>query len=339
MELRQLQYALAIAKELNFSRAAEKLHIAQPSLSQQLAKLEKEIGVQLFSRSTNSVELTHAGKIFMEKAQTIIDMVEMLKREMDDISHMRKGKLIVGSLPMTGAHILPQVLPVFQARYPNIEIQLIEETTRNLEALTAAGETDISLLSLPLIDASLAHEPLIEEEICLALPPGHPLVRKTAEAGSSITIAELADEPFIALKKGQGFRQIVVDLCREAGFEPRIVFESSNIETVQSLVAAGMGIAFVPQMVMRDGAPDAPVYARLAEPRPTRMLVIAHRHGRYLPKAAEAFIRVLQDVIRTSAFGLRVRFRADPVSEAPPEPQNHCGRPSASPTRARRRHW
>lgn len=302
MELRQLHYALAIAKELNFSRAAEKLHIAQPSLSQQLAKLEKEIGVQLFSRSTNSVELTHAGKVFMEKAQTIVDTVEMLKREMDDISQMRKGKLIVGSLPMTGSHILPLVLPVFQSRYPDIEIQLIEDTTRNLEALTAAGETDISLLSLPLTEASLVHVPLIEEEICLALPPAHPLAARANPETAAIEIAALAEEPFIVLKKGQGFRQIAVDLCRKAGFEPRIVFESSNIETVQSLVAAGMGIAFVPQMVTRNaGAPNSPVYVRLAAPRPTRLLVVAYRHGRYLPKSAEAFIATLQEVLGQAA--------------------------------------
>lgn len=296
MELRQLQYALAIAKELNFSRAAEKLHIAQPSLSQQLAKLEKELGVRLFSRSTNAVELTYAGKIFMDKAQTIIDTVEMLKREMDDIAHMRKGKLIVGSLPITGSHILPLVLPAFQAKYPDIEIQLVEDTTRNLEALTASGETDISLLSLPLADPSLAWEPLIEEEICLALPPGHPLAERAEK--DAVHIGNLKGEPFVVLKKGQGFRTITVDLCREAGFEPKIVFESSNIDTVQALVAAGMGIAFVPRMVTRDPSiPFTPAYVPLA-PKPTRTLVIASRHGRYLPKSAEAFIAVLKEVVR-----------------------------------------
>lgn len=298
MELRQLQYALAIAKELNFSRAAERLHIAQPSLSQQLAKLEKEIGVQLFSRNTNSVELTYAGKVFMEKAQTIVDMAEMLKREMDDIAHMRKGKLIVGSLPITGSHILPLVLPTFQTRYPEIEIQLVEDTTSNLEALTASGETDISLLSLPLADPSLAWETLIEEEICLALPPGHPLASRE-EAREGVRLVDLKGEPFIVLKKGQGFRTITMDLCREAGFEPNIVFESSNIDTVQSLVAAGMGIAFVPKMVTRGPSiPFTPVYLPLAEPRPSRTLVIAHRHGRYLSKSAEAFIATLKEVIR-----------------------------------------
>src|SRR6476661_10176500 len=111
MELRQLQYAIQIATEKNFSRAAEKLHLAQPSLSQQLSKLEKEIGVLLFQRNTNSVEITHAGEVFVEKAQEILDMVNQLKKEMEDISQMRKGRLVVGCLPITGTHILPLVLP------------------------------------------------------------------------------------------------------------------------------------------------------------------------------------------------------------------------------------
>jgi LysR family hydrogen peroxide-inducible transcriptional activator len=303
MELRQLQYALQIAKEMNFSRAAEKLHIAQPSLSQQLSKLEKEIGVLLFQRNTNSVELTYAGSQFMEQAQKIVDHVEQLKREMGDISQMRKGKLIVGSLPITGSHILPLVLPVFQTRYPDIEIVLVEETTANLEALTASGQTDICLLSLPIDHSALIHQILIEEEIYLAVPPQHHLAitNNSKDLINSIHMGMLKDEPFILLKKGQGFRQITLDLCREAGFEPRIVFESSNIETVQSLVAAGMGIALVPRMVTRTGnITSVPIYISLAEPRPTRTLVIAYRKGRYLSKAAEAFIDTLNEVMNSS---------------------------------------
>lgn len=297
MELRQLQYVLQIAKELNFSRAAEKLHIAQPSLSQQLAKLEKELGVLLFQRSTNAVELTYAGSVFVEKAQKIVDMVEQLKQEMDDISQIRKGKLIVGSLPITGSHLLPLVLPEFQRRYPEIEIVLVEETTAVLESLTSSGQTDVCLLSLPIADPTLTWRAVIEEEICLAVPPAHPLAERD-ERREAVRIADLANEPFIVLKRGQGFRQISIDLCREAGFEPHIVFESGNIETVQSLVAAGMGVAFVPQMVTRNrGAELSPRYIRLAEPRPTRTLVIAYRKGRYLSKAAEAFITVMSEVL------------------------------------------
>ncbi|WP_028610589.1 LysR family transcriptional regulator [Paenibacillus harenae] len=293
MELRQLNYVIQIAHEKNFSRAAEKLHIAQPSLSQQLSKLEQEIGVLLFRRTTNSVELTQAGQVFVEKSQGILDAVEQLKQEMDDMAQMRRGRLVVGTLPITGSHILPLVLPVFGAQYPQIEVVLVEDTTAKLEQLTASGGTDLSLLSLPLIDHSLAYEPFLEEEICLAVPPRHPL----AERDDPIEIADLRDEPFIVLKRGQGFRQITVDLCEQAGFQPRIVFESSNIETIQSLVAGGMGIAFVPQMLTRvRGADFVPRYLSLRS-KPTRTLVIASRKGRYLSKAADAFIRTLNKTI------------------------------------------
>lgn len=294
MEFRQLQYALQIAAEKNFSRAAEKLHIAQPSLSQQLSKLEKEIGVMLFQRSTNSVELTHAGSVFIEKAQKILDMTSQLKKEMDDISQMRRGKLVVGSLPITGSHILPLVLPVFQAQYPEIEIVLVEEPTAVLEKLTSNGQTDIALLTIPFQEPSLAYQTLIEEEIKLAVPSQHSF----ADYRQPIAIEQLKDQPFIVLKKGQGFRQIAFELCERAGFQPRIVFESSNIETVQSLVATGMGVAFIPNMIAREhGAAFAPVYLPL-EGHPSRTLVIAYRKGRYLSKAAEAFMDTLHLVMR-----------------------------------------
>lgn len=294
MELRQLHYVIKIAEEKSFSRAAEKLHIAQPSLSQQCAKLEKEIGVLLFQRSTNAVELTHAGRLFVEKAQKVVDMIIQMEKEMQDISMMKKGKLTIGSLPITGSHILPRVLPVFKEKYPDVEIALVEDTTTNLELLTARGQTDLSLLSLPFEDKSLAYQPLVEEEICLAVPPSHP--KLTASGTSSnrrMALQQFQHEPFIILKRGQGFRQITLDFCEQAGFRPQIVFESSNIETVQSLVASGMGIALVPEMVARaKWSHFAPAYIRLAE-KPTRTLVIAYRKGRYLSKAAEAFIETM----------------------------------------------
>ncbi|WP_261301058.1 LysR family transcriptional regulator [Paenibacillus andongensis] len=295
MELRQLQYAIQIAIERNFSRAAEKLHIAQPSLSQQLSKLEKEIGVLLFQRSTNSVELTHAGSLFVEKSQKILDMVEQLKKEMEDISQMKKGRLVVGSMPITGSTILPFVVPVFQAAYPDIEITLVEETSSNLETLTMNGQTDISLLSLPLREDSLVYETLLEEEIVLAVPPTHPLTASK----EPIRIEQLEKEAFIALKKGQGFRKLTLELCQKAGITPNIVFESSNMETVQSLVAAGMGIGFVPFLISKRSFSElSPIHLTL-EGRPTRTLVIAYRKGRYISKAAEAFVSTMKEVMRT----------------------------------------
>lgn len=295
MEFRLLQYVIQIAAERNFSRAAEKLHIAQPSLSQQLSKLEKELGVLLFKRSTNSVELTHAGSVFVEKAQRIVDMTEQLRREMEDIAELRKGRIVIGSLPNTGSHLLPHVLTAFRAAYPEIELALVEEQTSQLEQLTASGGTDVCLLSIPIGEPSLAYEPIATEEIYLAVPPDHRLA--DAAGKRDVPIAELKDEPFILLKRGQGFRAIARGLCEGAGFSPRVAFESGNIETVQSLVAAGMGIAFVPQMMARSQPSGlVPVYVRL-EGAPTRTLVIAYRKGRYLSHAAEAFIATFRETM------------------------------------------
>lgn len=296
MELRQLQYALMIAAERNFSRAAEKLHIAQPSLSQQLSKLEKELGVLLFQRNTSTVELTHAGREFMKRAQRIIDEMEILRVEMEDISQLRKGRITVGSMPITGSHLLPHVLPAFRAEYPGIDVTLMEDTSHHLERLTANGKTDISLLSLPLTEPTLDYAPIADEPIDLAVPPGHRLaLRSGSYPLAGVDMKELEHEPFIILKQGQGFRKTVLDLCRQAGYEPQVVFESSNMETLQSLVAAGMGVTLVPRFVARSKRSELlPVYLPLADPVPYRTLVIAYRKGRSLSKAAEAFIGTLR---------------------------------------------
>jgi LysR family hydrogen peroxide-inducible transcriptional activator len=297
VELRQLQYTLQIAAERNFSRAADKLHIAQPSLSQQLSKLEKELGVLLFQRNTSSVELTHAGEKFVEQAQAIIDAVELLRQEMSDISQLRTGRVVVGSMPITGAHLLPHVLPVFKSKYAEVEITLLEDSSMNLEKLTASGQTDLSLLSLPLEIPTLAYEVLGEERIDLAVPPEHPLAARSAQ-GIRTSLHELKNEPFIVLKEGQGFRKMTVELCREAGFEPQIVFESNNMETVQSLVATGMGVTLVPHFIARAPRSEfVPVYLPLADPVPSRTLVVAYRRGRYLSRAAEAFIETFKATV------------------------------------------
>lgn len=247
----------------------------------------------LFERSTSSIRLTDAGERFYESAVNILDSVERLKKEMQDMAELEKGGLTVGSLPITGAHILPLVLPVFKKKYPGIQVRLLEEATLALEQLTARGKTEMSLLSLPIQDANLEWEPILEEEICLALPTDHPL--STREA---VEIRELKDEAFIMLKKGQGFRNLAAGWCEEAGFTPHVVFESSNIETVQSLVAAGMGIAFVPKMVtrlFREGL--LPKYIALRNPTPRRTLVMAYRRGRYRSRASRAFLATVKEVL------------------------------------------
>lgn len=293
MELRQLKYALALAEERNFSRAAKKLHLAQPSLSQQIIKLEKQLGVRLFERRPGDLRLTYAGQRFVEQASKIVDQVEQLKQEMLDVAQSAKGQLIIGALPITGARLLPQALRQFKAEFPGIDLVLIEETTARLEALTAKGQTDVSLLSLPLGEEGLDYTPILEEEILLATPPHHPFATL-----SEIDLAECEDEPFILLKEGQGFREISRQLCLRAGFEPKIVFESANIETVQSLVACGMGISLTPKMVARDANAELrPAYVSIRDVQSSRTLALAYKKGRYLSKAGKRFIALMRKLV------------------------------------------
>jgi len=288
MELRQVRYVLAVAEERSFSRAANRLHLAQPSLSQQIAKLEKLLGVTLFHRLPQHVELTDAGQRFVQVAQTLVDLSEGLEREMRSYAVGESGKLMVGSLPITGAYVLPQVISAFTQRFPGVELQLMEDTSSHLEQLLVRGKIDVSLLTMPIGDPSIETIPAINEEIFLALPPQHPLAKR-----KEIDLAEVSDQPFILLKEGQGFRTISLRLCELAGFRPRIVFESSNIQTVQSLVSAGMGLSFAPKMIATaPGSTEPPVYVPLTS-KPSRTLVVAYRKDRPLSKPAEAFVRIL----------------------------------------------
>ncbi|GAA4708637.1 LysR family transcriptional regulator [Brevibacillus fulvus] len=289
MELRQIKYVLAVAEERSFSKAANKLHLAQPSLSQQIGKLEKMLGVVLFHRLPQQLELTDAGERFVQVAQSLLDQTESLEREMRAFANGDTGRLIVGSLPNTGAYVMPEAISRFTQQFPHVELQLVEETSSQLEQLLVRGKIDLSLLTLPIENPLIVTEPSIHEEIYLAVPPQHPIA-----AQSEVDLATLAAEPFILLKEGQGFRQISLTLCEQAGFSPRIVFESSNIQTVQSLVAAGMGFSFAPQMIAQSPwVAIPPVYVRLRT-RPERMLVVAYRKDRHLTKPAAAFIQLLR---------------------------------------------
>ncbi|MGN7396691.1 LysR family transcriptional regulator [Peribacillus frigoritolerans] len=292
MELRQLRYVLMVAEERSFSKAADKVHIAQPSLSQQVIKLEKELGVQLLERQSGNIQVTYAGQRFIDQASKIIDQVELLKKEMQDMADMNKGQLIIGSLPITGAHLLPLALPILQKDFPGVELILIEEKTANLENLTARGQTDVSLLSMPIKDPSLEVIPLLEEEILMVVPSNHPFSKK-----SEIALNECRNESFIFLKKEQGFREISERLCGLAGFEPKVFFESANLETVQSLVAAGMGITLIPKMVARRKTLSSNlVYIPICDVPAKRNLVLSYKKGRYLSKAAKSLISVMKTI-------------------------------------------
>lgn len=306
LETRLLKYALEIARQGSFTKAASHLRIAQPSLSQQIAKLEHELGLTLFHRNHKSVMPTPDGRRFLERAELVVRLHEDLEREMTERSEGVGSYLTIGTPAITGEHILPPLLEEFQIRHPQVHVRMIEDSPRMLEELTAKGETDISLLPLPIEDARLSTRTIVTEPILLALPPqvtwsrkgwnAESFVDETVEKRVSLTI--LREAPFILLKSGYGFRQTVLELCAESGFQPDIVYETSSIEMAQSLVAHGLGVTLVPAMVRRQGDRKKPLYFELQE-NPTRTLAFIYHKDRYLSICARTFMDISVEMIHS----------------------------------------
>ncbi|WP_346352962.1 LysR family transcriptional regulator [Azotosporobacter soli] len=301
MNLRQMRYILAIAEEQNLSAAAKKLYIAQPSLSQLLQKVEEQLGTLLFDRSATPLRPTYAGELYLSAARKTLDLSDQLRKQLDDIDNLKQGRITLGISPFRSIHFLPRVLPTFQRRYPGIEVRLLEGQMDEIEAFMAKGVTDLSLMTLPVQNELFAYEALLHETILAVLPSDHRLCRQLASTTSGteaqLPLSALRDEPFILLKPGQRMRQFSLELCRQAGFTPRIVMETENIEAAHALAAAGLGVTLAPDTLQSVRTPTPPCYASLGDPPPSRTLVIAYRKNAYLSQAAQAFIAVAQESV------------------------------------------
>lgn len=293
METRLLQYAVEIYKQKSFTRAAHQLRIAQPSLSQQIAKLENELGVRLFLRGRGKVIPTSEGLHFLRKAEKILQMHEDLKREMLEQRESMSRELTIGTTVITGGHVLPPLLQSFRHRYPQVQIRLVEESTAQIIKLTTKGQVDLSILALPVENTQLTIKKMLTEEIFLALPrvpqPWLPLDLPFSTT-RPVSLKLLAHAPFILLKKGYGFRQTTLELCAESGFQPRIAFETSSIHTALALTKHGLGVTLVPKMVISEGPSDL-LYLPL-DSHPTRTLVFATQKERYQSLATQAFLQL-----------------------------------------------
>lgn len=309
MDIKVMEYAAEIARRQSFTKAAEHLHIAQPSLSQQIKKLEAELGLPLFHRSHGSVTLTPHGRRFIEKAEDIIRSRDDLLREMQERSQGIGHKLSIGIPAVTGRYLFPPLLKQFLARYPHVEVQLVEKDPVSLEEMTAKGEVDLSVLSLPIEDERLAITPLLTEPIVLAVPKEKQrwmppemtaLIEKALEGEEGrrpcVPLDMVRNVPFILLKEGFGFRRTVLDLCAESGFKPNAAFKTSHIETAQSLVANGLGVTMAPNMVKRDKDP-AVIYLSI-QSAPSRTLVFVFLKNRYISLTAQSFIELSRESLK-----------------------------------------
>ncbi|WP_009960801.1 LysR family transcriptional regulator [Verrucomicrobium spinosum] len=290
MELHQLRYMVAVARTGNFSRAAQTCHVSQPSLSQQIQKLEDELGERLFDRLRRHAKLTQAGERFLPRAVRILEEMDAATREARAANDLDQGRITVGVLPTIAPYLLPKLIAAFSAKYPGVQVVVHEDTTARLRELTAACEVDIAIASLPLQDERFEVRELFDEELLLALPNNHRLVDQ-----KKIIPEDLLEEKFILMKEGHCLGDQVLHFCHRQDFHPQVSCRSAQMETVQSLVQSGMGITLVPRMALQEDRSVKPVYRSLSDPSPKRTIVAFWPRQRPLGKAAAAWLKLMEE--------------------------------------------
>ena len=293
MEMHQLRYVVAVARTGNFSRAAEQCHVSQPSLSQQVQKLEGELGERLFDRMKRAVKLTPQGEAFLPRAVRILEEADAAKREATEARELLRGTVTIGVLPTIAPYLLPDAMTRFARKYPGVEISVLEDTTARLLKHALACEVDFALASQPIHDERLEIRELFAEELLLALPPGHLLARRR-----TVTVRDLEHERLIVMKEGHCLGNQVLNFCDRRGVRPQISFRSAQLETIQALVRSGLGISLIPAMAAREKRKGSPEYRSLQAPKPERKIVTAWPKQRSPGRAAAEFLTFLLDVKR-----------------------------------------
>src|ERR1700744_4418714 len=291
MELRQLRYLVALAEELNFTRAAEREHVAQPALSQQIRRLEDEVGLALVERTTRHVSLTEAGEVLVVRARRVLAELEAAGTELEALRGMDTGHVTIGAMHTMGPIDLSLPLALFHDLHPGVGLTVREQSSEEMAEMLRIDELDLAFLSVTeRVEAhGLGLHQLVSEELVVLLPLVHPLSGR-----AEVRMAELADEQFISFRAGARLRELLFAAGREAGFEPRVTLESNESQRIRRLVARGLGVAILPRSdAERPGAEVA--VARLVAPSLRRDITLAWREGRRLAPAAAAFLDLARE--------------------------------------------
>ncbi|GAB1544771.1 LysR family transcriptional regulator [Scytonema sp. NUACC21] len=291
MELRHLRYFVTLAEELHFGRAAERLHIAQPPLSQQIRQLETELGFELFHRTKRSVQLTAAGEVFFAQAQQILEQVEQAIQMGRQTSRGEIGQLAIGFVSSAAYNILPDILRRFRTTVAKVRLELHELTTDQQLQWLAEGRIDIGFLRPPVEDTLFSTETIFREPLVVALPSGHSLANET-----QVSVRSLSCEHFILFprKLAPGLHDPIISLCQQAGFSPKVAQEASQMQTIVSLVAAQMGVAIVPaslRHLQRTGV----VYKLIQESTPEVAINMIWRRHEHSP-TVQRFIELVKSI-------------------------------------------
>ncbi len=291
MEVHQLRYFCAVARHGTFTRASEVEHVAQPSLSQQIRKLEGELGSRLFDRLPRSAKLTVFGRAFLPKAERILRELEAAKTELLEMAGDEKGAVDLGIIPTISAYLLPKLLKGFSARHPQVGVNIVEDITPVLLERLHQGTIDMAVVALPIAGSDLTTVELFEERFYAVLPERHPkAVRK------SISLAELNREPFLLLKEGHCFRDSLIAACHQSRMSPKVAFESGQFATILAMVSAGMGVSAVPAMAVQPhpGCKFVPISGRHSM---RKVGVITLRHH-YETRAQRLLLKQIVDACR-----------------------------------------
>jgi LysR family hydrogen peroxide-inducible transcriptional activator len=294
MELHQLKYFVAVAELGSFTRAAERCLVSQPSLSQQVATLEKNLGRMLIERLGRTVRLTDVGRALYPQAVAVLAAAEEARRRVEEAGDPASGRFAVGAIPTVAPYLLPPLLKAFRKRFPRAEVTVQEDLTAGTVAACLAGELDVGIVALPIPHDHLHVEPLASEDLLLALPAGHPFLRKRA-----VTLEDVSGEPFVLLSEMHCLGEYVVSFCKQQGCQPVVRCRGAQLLTVQELVARGHGVSLVPAMACDADRGRRCRYRRLSASRPARTLaLIWHRH-RGRSRLVLSFLEMIRDYVRS----------------------------------------
>ncbi|MEV0253836.1 LysR substrate-binding domain-containing protein [Streptomyces sp. NPDC050732] len=288
MQFQQLHYFVSVAETRHFTRAAEAVHVSQPSLSQQIRALEKELGAELFSRARGNITLTDAGEALLPLARRILADADTARIEVQELAQLRRGRIRLGATPSVCTGLLPDVLRAFHDRHPGIQLLIEEGGSHDLVRELARGALDLALVVLPLPSPSpaLTTVELLREDLVVVSSPDW------RGLGGSVRIADLQGERLVMFRHGYDLRELTVTACRAEGFEPEFAVEGGEMDAVLGFVRAGLGVAVVPRMVAERSGPDLRM-TPLASPSLHRTIALAHRSDVAPPRAARELQRML----------------------------------------------
>lgn len=301
MTFKTIEYVIAVNEAGSFSRAAQQLFISQPALSQAIAKAEKELGVEFFARDTHSLRLTAAGELLVREGRELLRQRDELKIRISGLSAARHDVIRLGISPFYSKYYLPAVLPYFSRHFPSVRLEITEEISVVLEQQVIDGILDLCFVPLKPENPRLCYEVIHVEEILLAVPRDSAVnAHATPSPGMPyIDLRCFENEPFIALKSIQKFNDMSARLCQEAGFKPRVVYETLNWDTVNLLAASGIGVGFVPDVLMRHFPPESgPIYYHLLGQDVLRPYAVAYKKGGALSPLARQLVEIFRDNIR-----------------------------------------